>query len=592
MDRNQIIGLLLIAGLLLVYIEFLAPKTAKKVNTEKETAASSPTRTQPDSLVTQKQKTTLGVFAPTAAEDNQTEVSLENEDVKILFSRKGGLIKSVLLKKYKTYAQQPLYILGKENKFNEWILTKEGKINLADLYFHTYAAKETVGKNEKKEISFTLSSSSAQIIKKYTLADQGYVIESKLELKDTENLFLDHPMEFIWTNDVKPVEKDINLIRTSTTVNFYTKEKGFDNIKESSLSTQEKKIENPVQWIAMKQKYFTSAIITPSSFSNVIVKSKVTGDSTSVKELEARFSIPIDEIKNKGIAINYYFGPTDYHVMKNVTEGFSRNVYLGWTFFTSINKYLVMPIFHFLETYFSNYGLVIVFLVLIIKIILFPLSYRSYLSMAKIKALKPETDALKEKYGTDMKGMQVEQMQLYRSAGVNPLSGCIPVLLQMPILLAMLNFFPNAIEFRQESFLWARDLSTYDSIATLPFSIPGYGTHVSLFCLLMTLSTLAYTWLNNQTTSVTGPMKYMQYAMPIIFLFFLNSFPAGLTFYYFVSNLITIGQQLIIRQFVDDGEIRKKIEENKIKNKTKGKSRLQQRLEKTIKTVEENKKKK
>jgi YidC/Oxa1 family membrane protein insertase len=150
MDRNQIIGLLLIAGLLLVYIEFLAPKTAKKVNTEKETAASSPTRTQPDSLVTQKQKTTLGVFAPTAAEDNQTEVSLENEDVKILFSRKGGLIKSVLLKKYKTYAQQPLYILGKENKFNEWILTKEGKINLADLYFHTYAAKETVGKNEKK----------------------------------------------------------------------------------------------------------------------------------------------------------------------------------------------------------------------------------------------------------------------------------------------------------------------------------------------------------------------------------------------------------------------------------------------------------
>lgn len=246
--------------------------------------------------------------------------------------------------------------------------------------------------------------------------------------------------------------------------------------------------------------------------------------------------------------------------------------------------------FHWLEQFISNYGVIIIILVLVIKTLLFPLSYKSYISMAKIKVLKPELDEIKEKYGDDMTKAQQEQMQLYQKVGVNPLSGCVPVLLQMPILLAMFNYFPNAIELRQEPFLWADDLSTYDSILDLPFTIPFYGDHVSLFVLLMTASTILYTWSNNQASTVQGPMKNMQYFLPLIFMFVLNSFPAALSFYYFVSNIVTFGQQAIIRKFVDDDKIRKILEENKKRNKNKKKSKFQQRLEEAMKASEETRK--
>jgi YidC/Oxa1 family membrane protein insertase len=250
-----------------------------------------------------------------------------------------------------------------------------------------------------------------------------------------------------------------------------------------------------------------------------------------------------------------------------------------------------MPLFRFLEQYIVNYGIIIIILLIIVKIILSPLSYRSYVSMAKMRLLKPELDLLKEKYGDDMTGMQAEQMQIYQKAGVNPVSGCVPVLLQMPIFLALFNFFPNAIELRQAGFLWADDLSSYDNILDLPFTIPFYGDHVSLFTLLMTASTLVYTWYNNQMnpTTVTGPMKTISYVMPITFLFFLNSFASGLTLYYFVSNVVTIGQQMIIAKFVDEDKLRKILEDNKKKNVNKPMSRMQQRLQEAMKSKETTK---
>jgi YidC/Oxa1 family membrane protein insertase len=267
-------------------------------------------------------------------------------------------------------------------------------------------------------------------------------------------------------------------------------------------------------------------------------------------------------------------------------------VYFGWPIVRIINRYFIVNVFHFLEKFISNYGIIIIILVLLIRVLLLPLSYKSYISLAKTKVLQPEIEEIKARNGDDMAKVQQEQMKLYQQVGVNPLSGCIPVLLQMPILLALFSLFPNLIELRQKEFLWSSDLSTYDSIATLPFAIPFYGSHVSLFTILMTISSVAYAYFNNQVSTIQGPMKSLQYIMPIMFMFILNSLPAGLTFYYFVSNVISIGQQVIIRKFVDESKIRRVLEENKLKNKDKKKSRFAQRLEDALKNAEEAKKKK
>jgi YidC/Oxa1 family membrane protein insertase len=237
---------------------------------------------------------------------------------------------------------------------------------------------------------------------------------------------------------------------------------------------------------------------------------------------------------------------------------------MGYFFVSWVNKYIIVNLFQFLEKYFTNYGVIIILIVLIIKLALFPLTYKSYIGMAKMRVIKPEIDELKLKYGEDPTKMQQEQMKLFGQLGVSPISGCLPMVLQMPFLFAMFFFFPNSIELRQESFLWAHDLSTYDSILRLPFTIPFYGSHVSLFTLLMTISQIAYTHFNNQLTAQTGPMKNLGYIMPVVFMFVLNSFPAALSFYYFVSNMVTFGQQALIKLFVDDTKIREKIEEHKI----------------------------
>jgi YidC/Oxa1 family membrane protein insertase len=277
-----------------------------------------------------------------------------------------------------------------------------------------------------------------------------------------------------------------------------------------------------------------------------------------------------------------------------VADGFSRNLSLGWPPMMWINKYVIIPIFNLLEGSISNYGVIIIILVLFVKILLLPLSYKSYLGMAKMKLLKPELDLIKEKNGDNMAQNQQDQMKLYQQAGVNPFSGCIPLLLQMPILIAMFYFFPVSIELRQQPFLWAEDLSTYDSIINLPFTIPFYGSHVSLFVLLMTASTLIYQWQNNQLSSVTGPMKSMSYMMPVIFMFMLNSFSAGLSFYYFVSNLVTFAQQAIIKRFVDEDKIMAVMEDHKKKmlagGGTSKKSSFMSKLEQAMKASEEARK--
>jgi YidC/Oxa1 family membrane protein insertase len=263
----------------------------------------------------------------------------------------------------------------------------------------------------------------------------------------------------------------------------------------------------------------------------------------------------------------FYFGPNNYKLLDKIAPDYERNVYLGWGIFGWINKGLIIPIFHFLERFISSYGIIIVLLVLVVKTLLFPLTFKSYVSMAKMRVLKPEIDEIKARVGEEnTTQVQAETMQLYQEMGVSPLAGCIPTLATIPILLAMFNFFPGAIELRQESFLWATDLSSYDEFVRLPFTIPYYGNHVSLFTLLMTATTLVLTWQSNQTSAMQGAMKFYSYLMPLIFMFVLNDFAAGLTWYYFVSNVVTIAQQAIIKVMVDDSSLRAKLEENRRKH--------------------------
>jgi YidC/Oxa1 family membrane protein insertase len=315
-------------------------------------------------------------------------------------------------------------------------------------------------------------------------------------------------------------------------------------------------------------------------------------DTSVVKRANINVFFPTKDLAGGGATYSFYFGPNDYQTIGHVAEDFAQNVYLGWPPVYWINKFVIFPVFHFLTKGITNYGLIIVILCILLRIVLLPLSYRSYLSMAKMKVLKPELDEIKEKFSDDTSKVQQEQLKLYQQAGVNPISGCIPILLQMPILFAMFYLFPNSIELRQQSFLWAEDLSTYDSILNLPFTIPFYGSHVSLFTILMTASTLIYTWQNNQLSSVQGPMKSMSYIMPVVFMFVLNTFPSGLSFYYTMSTLLTFGQQAIIKRFVDEGKIKRIMDEHRRTMAAGGgkKSKFMSRLEDAMKASEEARK--
>jgi YidC/Oxa1 family membrane protein insertase len=607
MDKNQVTGLLLISLLVLVYFYFFSaplpqPESSgmdttgverrEITNTEREPAVIAP---QEDSLSRARSQERLGIFAQ-KAEGQLRESVLENKNVKITLNNQGGTIRNVLLKNYLTYDKQPLHLIDEESSTISLVInTLQGKIDLSELYYEATEGSSVIGEKEVATVTYTLTLGPNQkITQTYSLPAEGYEIGYNLNFQGMENLITNDQVQFYWLNHIKRVEQNLDELRTMTTVNFYLSNGDFDNLSETSLDKEQEQINQPVMWISKKQKFFTSAIIGRENthFTNGFVSTEINPlDTNTVKTAEVLMNISLPDVQQGNGNFTYYFGPNNYQILKKVAPEFSNNVYLGWGIFSWFNKFLIIPIFNFLENYIANYGIIIIILVLIIKIILSPLSYKSYVSMAKTKVLKPELDLIKEKHEGDMQKIQAEQMQLYQKVGINPLSGCIPMILQLPILLAMFNFFPNSIELRQESFLWAHDLSTYDSIMTLPFHIPAYGNHVSLFTLLMTVSTIILTMSNSQMTTVQGPMKTVQYVMPVMFLFFLNSYSAGLTFYYFVSNIVTFGQQALIRRFVDEDKIRAVLEENKKKNVNKKKSKFQQRLEEAMKTTTEEVKK-
>ncbi len=605
MDRNSAIGLTLIAALLLSYFYFFAPKPQPTdpqptAEVQKDSVVRTPQpqsqpEAKPDSVLAEQ----YGDLSDFARGDEQT-TTVETEDLTVVLSNRGGILKSVHLKKYTTYSDykntrdydsfeaSPLALVSPER--THFGLKTHYKGREIDLYTLFYRMEKTRS-GDSTVVRFTLPvSDGAYLSHTYVIPPNGYEITYRLEQHGMADELAGEKLTFLWDDDILPLEKDLSDTRIYSTINVYSPLEGFDNLSERSTDTEVEVYAEPINWMAIKQKFFLSSIVAPNNFSAAEITTSVPADTTIVKHASAKLSIPGTALADGREDFKFYIGPNDYQEIGGVAEDFRKNVYLGWPPVSWINRFVVFPVFHVLTQFIGNYGLIIVILVILLKLVLFPLSYKSYLSMAKMKVLKPDLDEIKARHGDDMTKIQQEQLKLYQQVGVNPISGCIPVLLQMPILFAMFYLFPASIELRQQPFLWAEDLSTYDSVIHLGFTIPfGVGDHISLFTLIMTISTLLYTWQNNQLTTVQGPMKSMQYIMPLIFFFVLNSFSAGLTFYYFVSNLVTFGQQAFIRRFVDDEKIKGILEQNRKRIAAGGgkKSRFMSKLQEAMKASEE-----
>ncbi len=595
MDRNSAIGLTLIAALLLVYFYFFAAKPVPQEAVQQTTTKLIPADSAKQKASTAEAKmdsSTMRQYGNLASylAGTESETKVDSKDLSIAFSNH-GTIKNLELKNYKTYTKKPLFLVTPETNSFALVGQYEGKeVNIYSLYYKASTSKVA----DTTIVTFEADLANGASLKHiYSVPVSGFEVGYRIESSGLNGSLTGESLAFAWHDKIPLVEKDIEDSRKKTTINYYLAEDKFDGLSESAMDLKTEAFAKPLKWIAIRQKFFINSIIAKNTFSGGEISTHGNvADLTTVKEANVKLFIPKADVLANKATFKYYFGPNDYRITPDVTKDFSLNLSLGWPPMIWINKFVIIPVFHFLENYIGNYGLIIVLLVIFVKLVLAPLSYSSYMGMAKMKLLKPELDAIKEKNGDNAAQQQQDQMKLYQQAGVNPFSGCIPIILQMPILLAMFSLFPVSIELRQKTFLWADDLSTYDSLIQLPFSLPILGAHISLFVVLMTVSQLIATWQNNQMSTVDGPMKSMGYVMPVVFMFILNSFSAGLSFYYLVSNLATFAQQAIIKRFVDEDKIKAIIEENKKKaaTGTPTKSKFMNKLSEAMKASEEARK--
>jgi YidC/Oxa1 family membrane protein insertase len=581
MDRNQIIGIVLILAMLVGY-QVLVPKPAPEKEPAQTTQTTRPTtasgvsatsavagKSANQPLDSAAAKAKYGEFSAVAV-GQARDIIVENNDMKVTFSTQGGRVKEVVLKKYKTYDQKPLVLVDEKNSQTALEMpTNQGKVDLHKLYYQTSTQSGTVN-GSAQQIVFRAEIGPGQTVEQvYAMPAEGYVMDYDLKLNGLNNLVGNDNVRFLWMDRMQQYENDFKNNRMAATVNYLTADENFDKLKESE-SSEEATIEEPVKWFTIKHKYFLAGFVAKNApLQKASFKALVNPAETEVvKTAIADVMLPMADIKAGKGNYKFYYGPNDFQLLGSVAPEFDQNVYLGYSVLKPINKYFFVPVFNFLEKFISNYGLLIIALVVFVKLVLTPLTYKSYISMAKMRVLQPELNEMKERVGDDMAKQQSEQMKLYQEVGVSPLSGCIPVLATMPILFSLFMLFPNLIELRQKPFLWASDLSTYDAFITFP-AIPFVGSHLSLFTVLMTASSIAFAYFNNQTTPTQpGPvnMKALSYVFPLMFMFVLNSYPAGLTFYYFVSNVVTIAQQQLIRRFVDEDKLKAVLDENRRKN--------------------------
>jgi YidC/Oxa1 family membrane protein insertase len=592
LDKNSVIGLVLISVILLIFSYITRPteeeikakelakqqKQTEQVEEEKanedmalpfqqseELVSNDSLTTTKDSLQDIALFTQFGPFANSLKGEDQ-HFTLENEKIIVTIANKGGRVSSVELKDFHTYDSLPLMLFNEDSSRFNLELTIPGitggnsirQINTEDLYFETSETEFTISGTDEKSISFKLygNSKNEYIEYLYTLKGNSYVVDFDVNTVGLDKVLSPHSNLFMnWSMFTPNQEKTIANQKNISTIYFQYNNSEMDYI--NPMKYEEQTLDASIDWVMFKQQYFNTALIaTEVPFLKTDAKIKTIelpeGQSKNyVQGMGTDLTIPYSGGSTESFAMQFYFGPNKYETLKNVGYGIENSIDFGWPIIKQVNKYIIRNVFLFFNSTGMHIGWVILLLTFVIKGLLFPITWKTYLSSAKMRVLKPEIDALKEKI-TDKMKLQQATMSLYRQTGVNPLAGCIPMLIQMPILFALFRFFPATFDLRQKSFLWAEDLSTYDSIYELPFHIPMYGDHVSLFTLLMAISMIFYTKANSQMTAgamegpMAGQMKIMTYLMPIMMLFFFNSYAAGLSFYYLIAIVITILQQLVI----------------------------------------------
>ena len=624
MDRKSIIGIVLITVLVIAMTVWNQPskeeaakkamaESAQKAIADKKTEANASSKQdtlvrQDDSLKATKntndsaaQKNEFAAFAP-AVNGTSKIFSVESDLLKVHFSNKGGKLFSVELKKFKDYRGKKLALLPFDScKFGLNFFCDNKPISTSDLYFESPDFEKTNSIDVTKDsisVNFRLYPENGKEKNKYiqytyTIKKGSYLIGYDVKFVNMDDLIVTNTnsVDFEWNASLKQLEKSLKTERQVSTMYYkHTTDKEVDYLSETKPDS--KSIPTQLDWFSFKQQFFSTVLIPQKKFVNANFKSLPSTKDSMLTALSAEVGLPYARGQKEPISMQIYMGPNKYEMLRKLNIDLERQIPLGWSFapMAWFNRFIVIPVFNFLEGFQINYGIIILLLTIFVKLLLFPIAYKTYVSSAKMKLLKPEIDEISAKFPKSEDSMKKQQatMALYKKAGVSPLAGCIPMLLQFPILIALFRFFPASFELRQQSFLWASDLSSYDSIYNFPngFNIPFYGDHISLFTILMTISTLIYTRMNMDTMGSTNQMpgmKTMMYIMPVMFLGIFNNYSSGLSYYYFLANMITFGQQFVIKKyFVDDAKLHRQIQENKKKN-VNTKSKFQMKLEEMAK---------
>ena len=630
MNKNSLIGIILIIGIFVGWFIWMTPSkeemerqrqiqdsiyqanrarfiedSIRFVEAQKN-AEQSLSQHQPEEVTADMIRDRFGVFTTVASGEEQV-YTIENDVLKMTLSSKGAYVKTVELKDYKTWDSLPLIGFDENTTmFNISFFAANRNINTTELYFTPYLNGQVYdGSNNivvgDKPLIFSFRANTDDntttlnpdryIEFTYTVLKDEYMVDFDLKTVNMKSVIASNTnfLTIDWYADILKQEKAVDRYNGS---NVYYK---FSNDDVESLSGTrggekdgEKTLSSNLKWISFKQRFFSYSLISKDSFNSAVVGMKDDLRKTNpryLKTMYASVEVPFYGFEETNtIPMQYYFGPNSLKIMDKYDIDLDKQIPLGGKLVGWINRYIVVNVFNWLGSYGWNYGIVILVLTIIIKLALMPFAYKSYLSTAKMRVLKPEIDEISAKYPDEKDNLKKQQavMELYKKAGASPTAGCLPMLLQLPILWAIFRFFPSSIELRQQPFLWADDLSTYDSILDLGFTIPFYGDHVSLFTLLMTVTTILYTYINNKQMAATQQqgmkgMKVMMYLMPIMFLGLFNSYSAGLSYYYMLVNIITFLQMYLFRVFLDDEKLRKKIE--LAKQKPMKKSAFQKRLE-------------
>ena len=560
-----------------------------------------------DSLATEARRilsNQFGAFSE-AALNKEQHLTIENELLKADLTSLGANIEQVTLKEYKTYHKDSVRFFtenGNSYGLNLSIGSKVLRTN--ELNFEVFVNDKPYTGGEKLSVkgkdslvvsmrlyadADTLTRNRGYLEYRYTLRGDDYRIGYSIITNNLEKVITDRTtLEFVWNSKLRLKEKDGNVERKNSSIYYLLKDE-VEYLKENGADDQKEENGIPIKWVSFKQQFFSTALIAESSNDFAYAKMQTITEKGQhdkyLRTMKADLNIPFDGDKEYfKYDMNFFFGPNKYSVVSDYNIDMEQIIPLGWGFFLLhwINRFVVLPVFNFLQQFGWSMGIIILVLTILVKLVLFPLAYKSYSSSAKMRVIAPEVQKINEKYPKQEQAMQKQQaiMNLYKRAGINPMAGCLPMLLQFPILVAMFRFFPASIELRQQSFLWADDLSSYDSILDLPFNIPFYGAHISLFCLLMTVAQIFYTRITMkqqpQNNSMPG-MKFMMYFMPVMMLFILNSQSAALNYYYLISLCITFIQMFAIQKSINGEKVLKRLEANS--KKPLKKSKWQQRIE-------------